>query len=263
MGNAFITRRGGGAGANFKVIAVTSAPSGTARENTIAVLTTDKIGNVFMVNEATWTASDGDIAIEYQASAGFNVPNFAVIKKPEVVAKPTACKQYTAAGWVMHDAWIYTQGSWYQFAYARFYIVQNGVQQSGYELTRLIRSNAGFTRTTSGGVLTVRTNNSGYTTGVATAAKAPLSRFTNLVLEVQSVNRQDSSNYAELAVWNDSINVSTEKDVFNAARSRTQLSTGARTYRVPCASYGDSYVGILARPDSANIEVKLTNMYLE
>lgn len=109
MSEAFITRRGGGAGGslNFKVAGGTTQPTG--KENLIWVNTSETItGYVF-------SASEPENPIEglvWIATGTTSPAPFNAEKKNGLWIYPTGCKQYVSSAWVTKTAQTYQDGVW-------------------------------------------------------------------------------------------------------------------------------------------------------
>lgn len=103
-----IIRRGGGAGAALKVMAVSSAAAlpASAKEDTIAIIT-DSIGALY-VQEAFPEAGAGDIWITPEDTM-FNVN---LSKKGSIMIGIGNVYQYTAGEWIEKHAYIYRDGKW-------------------------------------------------------------------------------------------------------------------------------------------------------
>ena len=114
MSEALIVRRGGsggaGGGLNFKVVQYTETPTGTAAENTIAVVTDTPISSWVMSAEQP-EGVDGMVWLE--ASLESDVAFFAD-KKQLLKIYPKFVRQYTNGTWARVNAYIY-QGGWIKF----------------------------------------------------------------------------------------------------------------------------------------------------
>lgn len=151
-------------------------------------------------------------------------------------------------------------GNCYDYNLSSFFIVENGEQT--IQLSRFIRSGVTFSRSTSGGVLTLTGSSDSSTCGVSTATKVDLAPYSRLVAEVTSATKT-SFTYSQLVVWNDSTG-SNESAVNNAREKGTDIPANGGTIVVDISSYNTSkYVGFHSHVDSGKPTIKLTNMYLE
>lgn len=110
MGDCYITRRGG-EGLNFDVKAYASeaALPATAKENTIAVITTTAIsGYQFSVEQPAAPTSGYVWFAETTSSAVV----FSVTKKNPIMVYPRSAKQYVGSTWVDVEARSYQDGAW-------------------------------------------------------------------------------------------------------------------------------------------------------
>ena len=102
---------GGGSALNFKVIAVSSElllPA-TAKENTIAVITTAAITSYVFATTAPTSPTEGMVwfATGKASTVGFNA-----IKRNGLWVYPTGCQQYVSGAWVAKTAKTYMSGAW-------------------------------------------------------------------------------------------------------------------------------------------------------
>lgn len=116
MGEAFISRRGGGgAGLNFSVKAYASEsvlPS-AGKENTIAVIADEINGWIFSATEPA-NPSEGMVWIPTGTSS---TVKFNALKKNGIEVYPQSAKQYTDGEWVQIDAYMDKSGQWVQFSH--------------------------------------------------------------------------------------------------------------------------------------------------
>lgn len=108
MAEAFIVRRGGGAGLNYRVFGGTSAPS-DPKENTIWVNTSTAITR--HVFSATQPKNLEAGMIWFQTDAKSAVP-FNALKKNNITVYPLFAKQYVSGSLVNKTAKIYQGGKW-------------------------------------------------------------------------------------------------------------------------------------------------------
>ena len=112
MGDAYIIRRGGGSGGvNYRVKAYphsSDIPS-TAKENTIAVVTTNEITDIcFSPNEPT-VKTTGLLWIKVGSSSP---AKFNAIKKNSIILYPLYAKLYIGGKWISVVAKSYLNGVW-------------------------------------------------------------------------------------------------------------------------------------------------------
>lgn len=112
----------GGGGLNFKVVQYTETPTGTAKENTIGVVTDTAITSWVMSAEQP-TGAEGMVWIEVAAAS--DVAFFAD-KKQCVKVYPKSVKQYVGGAWSNMDAYVYQGGAWVQFSKEMFMLFDNG-----------------------------------------------------------------------------------------------------------------------------------------
>ena len=103
---------GAGGGLNFKVVQYTETPTGTAAENTIAVVTDTAISSWVMSAEQP-DGVDGLVWIEVAAESDVA---FYADKKQQVKLYPISVSQYTGGVWGKRVALIYQSGMWVQFS---------------------------------------------------------------------------------------------------------------------------------------------------
>lgn len=127
MSVAYITRRGGGANLNFKIVGGTSAPA-NPNENTIWVNTSQKITGYYFSATQPENMDDGEVWI----SIGKSSPvAFNSLKKNTVQVYPLSAKQYVSGEWVNKTAKTYQSGAWRDWI---VYLIQNGVEKVDFEL---------------------------------------------------------------------------------------------------------------------------------
>ena len=124
---------GGGGGFNFKVVKYNSTPSGTAKENTIGVVTDMAITGWKMQAEEP-AGSQGFVWI--QVAAESMVPFYAD-RKQTVRLYPVAVQQYLSGGWTNVGAYIYQQSSWKQFSSEIRIVYEYGVVSSMDDFTSI------------------------------------------------------------------------------------------------------------------------------
>lgn len=116
---------GGGSDLNFKVIAVASElllPA-TAKENTIAVITTAAITSYVFSSTAPTSPAEGMVwfATSTASTVGFNA-----IKKNSLWVYPTGCQQYVSGAWVSKTAKTYRDGAWQDWS-TYLYLYNHGI----------------------------------------------------------------------------------------------------------------------------------------
>lgn len=103
-----MTGGAGGGGLNFKVVQYTTTPTGTAKENTIGVVTDTAISGWKMQSEQP-TGENGLVWIEVGSSS---TTSFYADKKQQVKLYPKSVKQYLNGSWVNKEAYIYKEDKW-------------------------------------------------------------------------------------------------------------------------------------------------------
>lgn len=123
MADGLIIRRGGSAGAALQVMAVSSAAAlpASAKESTIAIITSTAIGAVYAQAGMPTTASNGDVLITADNAA--HTVNMAA--KGAVMVSIGACYQMTGGAWNKMDAYVYRGGAW-QAVTGCFYLYNVG-----------------------------------------------------------------------------------------------------------------------------------------
>ena len=122
MSEAFICRRGGGAGLNFKVVGGTSQPTSPS-ENTIWVNTDTAISDWILDYDQPITRSDGTalsggevwLKTGSASNAAFNA-----VKKNGIWVYPASCNQYVNGAWVAKTVKVYQSGAWKDLDFVLF-----------------------------------------------------------------------------------------------------------------------------------------------
>lgn len=127
-----MTGGAGGGGLDFKVAQYTATPTGTAKENTIGIITDTAISGWKMQAEEP-TAVAGLVWIEVAAAS--DVPFYAD-KKQTVRLYPVAVKQYVGGSWVNCEAYAYQNG-WKQFSSEVVIVYEYGVVGSLNDFTSI------------------------------------------------------------------------------------------------------------------------------
>lgn len=127
MSEAFITRRGGGGGLNFKVVGGTVQPTNPS-ENTIWVNTPTEItGYVFSA-----TQPESPTAGTVWISTGTSSPvAFNAMKKNGLWVYPRTCYQYINDTWTTKTAKMYQDGTWVDWLTYLFYNGYNNTDLAG------------------------------------------------------------------------------------------------------------------------------------
>lgn len=108
MNEAFIVRRGSGAGLNYKVVGGTTQPENPS-ENTIWVNTdVDITSHIF---SATEPESPVEGMVWFNISTSCSAP-INVLKKNTMMIYPTVCMQYVGGSWAVKEAKTYQNGVW-------------------------------------------------------------------------------------------------------------------------------------------------------
>lgn len=108
MSDAYIVRRGGGAGLNLKVIGGTTQPTSPA-ENTVWVNTSTSITSWVFSAEAPASPTEGMVWIK--TGGGSKAP-MNIDRKNTVMLYPVACKQYVSGAWADKTAKSCLNGAW-------------------------------------------------------------------------------------------------------------------------------------------------------
>lgn len=206
---------GSGGGLNFVVKQYTETPTGTAKENTIGVVTDTAITSWVMQAEQPTSPAAGMVWIK---SATTSTVAFYADKKQQVKLYPKSVKQYVSGAWVNCEAFIYQDGAWAQFSSAQLIIYQSGAglfanfSEGGSGGTRTVEESSGIYLEAS--VASQKTGSSycyAYTTD-----KVDVSGFDNLFFTLKSYKN----------VWGASNKGSTVIAVSSALPSGTTFTTG-------------------------------------
>lgn len=120
MGEAFLTRRGGGNPLNFKVVGGTSAPS-SPKANTIWVNTSTAITSyVFGSTQPT-----GSTGMVWFNTGTFSTAPFNALKKNNITVYPLSARQYVSGAWVDKVAKSYQGGKWVDWWSGQLYELGN------------------------------------------------------------------------------------------------------------------------------------------
>jgi hypothetical protein len=112
---------GGGEALNFKILGGLKQPA-NPKENTIWVETSTAITS-YAFSATQPTGSTGMVWIEIGTSS---TASFNVLKKNTITVYIISARQYVNGKWGAVNAYIYQGGVWSQFAYMRYYFIQNG-----------------------------------------------------------------------------------------------------------------------------------------
>lgn len=123
---------GAGGGLDFKVVQYSATPTGTAKENTIGVVTNTAITGWVMQAEQP-SAASGKVWVEVATAS--DVPFYAD-KKQTVRLYPVAVKQCDGSGWANVSAYIYQNG-WKQFSSEVVIVYEYGVVSSISDFTSI------------------------------------------------------------------------------------------------------------------------------
>lgn len=108
MSEAIISRRGGGANLNFKVLGGTSQPA-SPKENTIWVNTDTAITSWFFSATEPENPVEGMVWIKTGKASG--IP-FNALKKNTIIVYPQGVMQYASGTWEQKTAEAYQSGAW-------------------------------------------------------------------------------------------------------------------------------------------------------
>lgn len=113
---------GNGDGLNFAVKQYTATPTGTAKENTIGVVTDTAITSWVMQAEQP-EGVEGLVWIEVAAAS--DVAFFAD-RKHQVKLYPKSVNQYVSGAWENKEAYVYQNGAWVLFSQTNVYYYDEG-----------------------------------------------------------------------------------------------------------------------------------------
>ena len=251
MGEAYITRRGGGNPLNFRVLGGTAAPS-SPKENDIWVNAD--------VSVSSWafsaTEPQGEEGMVWITTGTSSTVAFNALKKNGIQVYPISAKQYVDGAWVEVTAKSYQNGAWNEW---RDYIVRGGtaikdlaILNAAWDSSTADKGN-NATITQNNGYVIVKGTKSGY---CAAYVQVDVTDATRLVVEGEFVS--DSSNSGEgkttLAAWS---NIGTYVSS-NMVALVVLTSTGASLD--VSGLTGTMYVGITSVYTN---EQKIVNLYLE
>lgn len=108
MGQAFIVRRGGGSGAKLKIVSYASKDDlpATAPNGTVAVITTEAIGDAYVQYAAPAEAAQGSL---FFSSAGSDLN---ILQIGGVSFRSTGAFIRTDTGWKPVDTYTFRDGAW-------------------------------------------------------------------------------------------------------------------------------------------------------
>ena len=119
IGNIGGQSGGGGAGADFTVIAVTDAGSlpGTEKNKTVAVITSTPITSWAVAgNPYVLTAKNGMVCIGDSGITGQTWPDFNMLSQNAIWGRFIKCWQYIDDQWMTMNAYQRRNGQWVQFS---------------------------------------------------------------------------------------------------------------------------------------------------
>ena len=116
---------GGGGGFTFKVVRYDTTPSGTAKENTIAVVSETAISGWVMQAEEPSVMAEDDGFVWIQVATQSDVA-FYVDKKQYLKVYPKVVKQYVDGAWSNVEAYAYQSGEWVAFSSALIFLCKEG-----------------------------------------------------------------------------------------------------------------------------------------
>lgn len=122
MGYGRTNSGGSSNGLNFKVVQYDAEPTGTAAENTIAVVTDTAITSWVMSTEQP-EGVEGMVWIEVVTES--EVPFYAD-KKQQVKLYLKSVKQYVGGAWLNKEAYVYQDSAWVHFSFAGILLYSNG-----------------------------------------------------------------------------------------------------------------------------------------
>lgn len=235
---------GGGSALNFKVIAVSSElllPA-TAKENTIAVITTTPITSYVFSSTAPTSPTEGMVwfATSTASNVGFNA-----IKKNSLWVYPTNCKQYVSGAWVSRTAKMYKNGVWVDWTR---YLYDNGVEAAetgGWSTTGYSMSGYSISAATKGAnSITFASSTSTNLNLQGTQNAIDLTDVNTITIEL-TVRDKDNNGYAG-QVWvlsSKTITAAVARVVItNEAGSKTtaniDVSSLSGSYYIACIALG-------------------------
>lgn len=232
-----------GASLNFKVIAYATEEllkAAQPRENSIGVVTDKEITGYYFCATQPENMAEGEVWFftDHDSSVSFNA-----LRKNTVQVYLTSAKQYVDGSCVLKLAYIYKNGVWNQFSYARLYIFkENEGLTSGYEV-KYSTSNSGFSmgsdKITFSSDKTVGNN-------VYINPKVDLAHYNSLYVELTCKDRFDSSYSVTIGVGSDIPTGRQEPGSFDASVNKL-YSTTRNTYIVPVSNVPyERYIKIAA-----------------
>lgn len=263
MGEAFITRRGGGGGLNFKVVGGTTQPTG--KENLIWVKTSTTITGYMFAGTRPTSAASGMVLIQTAATsnAAFNA-----LKKNTLMVYPDSVSQYINGAWEKKDAWIYQNSTWKQISWLWLYVIQNGViiTPPGFSTFGYMGNTTLPTITAGDGYQQIAsTTNSN---AVTTDSNIDLTNITTVYAEINLVKVTQSSTPKwkgiSLAVLN-AVGVANYNALTNAIIEQQLTTTvGEQTLSVDVSSLtGSYYIGLTVPSNSAaGSTIQVKNIWL-
>lgn len=254
MGNAFLYGSGGGgAGLNFEIKAYVSEGSlpATAKENTIAVITTTPItAYTFSATEPT-DPIEGMVWITVNTSSSVE---FNALKKNNITVCPMSAKQYVSGAWVDKEAKTYHNGAWVDWWNGELFI--NGNQYEAFT-GGWVRADyyVGNDDNTNTGTLTVedtiylKTSMGTYCKSVRTSNKIDLTNWKTLRYIAIQYNKGEAAILVTSQVG----------DVDNVAVAKGSFVVGESSLDIT-ELVGEYYIGAYVRNAG---EVTIEKIYLE
>ncbi len=239
---------GGGSALNFKVIAVSSEPllPATAKENTIAVITTTPITSYVFASTAPTSPTEGMVwfATGTASTVGFNA-----IKRNGLWVYPTGCQQYVSGAWEQKTVKTYRNSAWVDWWNGYLYdsgneydFVTGGWSTTGYSMSGYSISAA----TKGAAEITFASSTASNLNLQGTQNAVDLTAANTVTIEM-TVKNKDNNGYAG-QIWvlsGKTITAAVARVVItNAAGSKTTASIDVASlsgsYYIACIALGTS-----------------------
>ena len=192
-----MTNARGGGGLNLKVVGGTTQPE-NPRENTIWINTDTAITGYVLSPTQPETVAEGTVWLK-TADTGTEIN---VGKKNPVLLHVADGKLYTGGAWANAEGWAYANGSWQQFAWERFYLFRDGLDNTevtgGWTNSGYSDNNGSITY----GAVTIVDDylrfapKSGGFAGGGTAKKVDLQGFKKIVAVCTATNNDGESTFS-------------------------------------------------------------------
>ena len=178
MGEAFVTRRGGGTSLNFDLTQYATEAellAATPKKYTIGIISTTEITSWDFIATEPDTPSEGMVWISVGKSSHVE---FNALKKNGIQVYPISAKQYVDGAWVDKTAKSYQNGAWVDWS---FWIVSDGDIKEPPGFGAKLRNSTTATLTDEGAYLVADTVND-TSCGFTTPEKCDVTNYKRLVL---------------------------------------------------------------------------------